>query len=1021
MNYDKKKLNKVIKDIKNDLVIFCNNKKLLIQNMKKYENIKFFVETHKRKKYDYSDLLKLAELEFYIAEIEIKTALSNKQFREASSIYNNYFQNSSQKIYLLQYIQNSEKQYVINVVLPQLLNESNFDYRYKIINKLRGNITDETYNDLVSYVDELNTKQSENQITKLARSKNYKIAFEYAKCIKDKKIRTSCIKIILNITKEYIKELYNNLGYPKCKSKTDELLNEYNSEYKEEIVQYSDELKKIAILQNKIYSKLRNFDFLEADNIYRKNREFLEENIYKNKKSAAIKQYFKTLDIDINDEQAMSLSGLSQNTLVTARAGSGKTRTIACKAIYAIEKENIKPEEILLLSFNGNAATEMKQRIINDFKYNKFDKDSAKTFHSLAYNIVKPQEVLLYDDSDKEVKQNLTKFIDKIYSSKEILTEDFKNNLYEYYRWTPDNRDNFIKYWAFKNDDEKYTYLRNKKRVTLSREKVKSNGEKWIADFLFEHDIKYKYEKILTCRKYFENYNNQGLKMYHPDFTIWNNKDQTTYIIEHWGIDENDQYKKVPKYWKKTWDEYYKEMLWKRNIINNAPNIKLIETSICDLECGRTNFEKILKNKLELSGISCNKLSKEEIFERIEDNFSNDMAKKFAQFILYAQKENFTPDDIDKKLKNDVFKGNKRCESFVIMANEIYKRYNSKLDEEHRTDFDHILLKATEKIISSHGNCEILLQNKRQKIKDIKMILIDEYQDFSQLFFDMINAILKFNPDIKLYCVGDDWQAINAFAGSNLKFFNDFEKYFPNSDFANLSCNYRSYKNIVESGNQLMKGMGVPSNYINHNEGKIELYYVDDVNIYKDGGKDIDIEFIYDNETTPDQKPFFGIKHRYFKKCIEIISQNPEQSYIIMHRKTTLCNYEELQKFENAIRKYFRKYNIVIDIKVDTIHKFKGMEAENIIILEATDSEFPLIHPDSEIYLIFNRTPQMILNDEKRLFYVALTRARKNIYILAEKSCCSEYVMVIKDSINNQRQVLYDKELEEIIQNLDLF
>ena len=179
------------------------------------------------------------------------------------------------------------------------------------------------------------------------------------------------------------------------------------------------------------------------------------------------------------------------------------------------------------------------------------------------------------------------------------------------------------------------------------------------------------------------------------------------------------------------------------------------------------------------------------------------------------------------------------------------------------------------------------------------------------------------------------------------------------------------------------------------------------------------------NETTPDQKPFFGIKHRYFKKCIEIISQNPEQSYIIMHRKTTLCNYEELQKFENAIRKYFRKYNIVIDIKVDTVHKFKGMEAENIIILEATDSEFPLIHPDSEIYLIFNRTPQMILDDEKRLFYVALTRARKNIYILAEKSCCSEYVTTIKDSINNLEKYysnqISDEEWEDILRHVDFF
>ena len=516
---------------------------------------------HKKQKYDASDMLKLANLEFYIAEIDVVIAISKENFRNALFIYDNYFKNVSKKKYLLQDIHDSLNQY-INDVKERVSCESDFSHCYTIIDKIRDRIPDESYKELELYVYDLNFKYLIEQVQKLTNSKNFELAFKYIERYKDKQQYNSCVNIILNGTKKYIKELYNDPGYPKCKSKIEEFLNNYSPIYKEQVIQYCIELETFTIIKNKLDSYLTNYDFQEADNIYNENRDLFDENIYKNKKSVAVKQYFKEcLNIDINDEQALSLSSLSKNTLVTARAGSGKTRTIACKAIYAIEKEHIKPDEILLLSFNGNAATEMKQRIVNDFKYNKFDKDSAKTFHSLAYNIVKPQEELLYDDSDKEVKQNLTKFIDKIYSSKEILTESFKNNLYEYYRWTPDNRDDFIKYWAFKNDDEKYTYLRNKKRVTLNREKVKSNGEKWIADFLFEHDIKYKYEKILTCRKYFENYNNQGLKMYHPDFTIWNNKDQTTYIIEHWGIDENDQYKKVPKYWKKTWDEYYKEML----------------------------------------------------------------------------------------------------------------------------------------------------------------------------------------------------------------------------------------------------------------------------------------------------------------------------------------------------------------------------------------------------------------------------------------------------------------------------
>ena len=1009
MNYNKEKLNKVIKDIKNDLVIFCGNQKLLMQNMKKYENIKFFVETHKKYKYDYKDLLQLAELEFYIAEIDINTAISKENYREAYSIYDKYF-NANQRKHLFFRIRNSLNQY-LNIVKEHIQNEPDFDSRYKRINKIRNNIPDEACKELELYIDELNIKYSVKQITKLAQSNNYKLAFDHAFLLKDKQTQKTCINIILNSAKEFTNDLFQNLGYQKCKKEISKILSGCPTEYKEQISKYCETLENAAIIQGKIDSKLKNYDFQEADYIYKKNTKIIDESIYKVKKSTAVKQYFNECwNIDINDEQAISLANISQSVLVTARAGSGKTRTIACRAILAIEKENIKPNEILLLSFNRNAAEEMRQRIAA-FGFKNFDKNSARTFHSLAHDIVKPQEDLIYDDSDKDVKQKLTKFIGEIYSSKEIMTEEFKNNLHEYYHWTPDNTDIYTKYWEFKNDEEKYTYLRHKKYVTLNREKVKSNGEKWIADFLFEHDIKYKYEKLLTCDTYKENfYSHSGLKMYHPDFTIWNKEDKTTYIIEHWGIDENDYNKKVPKHWEKTWDEYYKEMQWKRSIISKRQDVCLIETSICDLTNGRDYFEKVFKKRLESHGILCNRISKEEVLKRISNNYIYDLQKNFAQFILYAQKESFTPEDIDNKLKSNVFKGNKRSEAFVKMANVIYKKYNVELEKKHKIDFDHILFNAAKKIINSQGNCEISMQNQRQKIKNLKMILIDEYQDFSQLFYNMIDAILKFNPDIKLFCVGDDWQAINAFAGSNLKFFQKFNTYFKNSGSENLSYNYRSCKNIVLSGNQLMKYDGLPSNYINNNEGIFEQYFIDDVNIFKENTHETDEEFIYDNEKTQDQKPFFGVNHRYFKKCIEIISKDVNQRYFIMHRETKFNN-KDIKEFAEAIEKYFNNKNINVDIVANTVHKFKGMEADSIIILEATNEKFPLIHPDAEFYLIFNRTPQMILDDEKRLFYVALTRAKKNVYILTERANYCEYLFSIKDFISNTK----------LISQLDIF
>ncbi len=873
--------------------------------------------------------------------------------------------------------------------------------RNSILNKIRSQIPDDSYNEIKLYAVTL----QKERINKLIKSKNFILAFKCAENIDFDELRTLCIKNILKGTKKYIQEVFDKNEYSEHKLKIEEILDKYPQKYKDETWQYYSCLEKI-------YLELKKFDFQEADNIYQKNNNIVNKNLFYDSKSKAVQTYFeKYCNISINKEQALALANFSQNVLVTARAGSGKTRTIACKAILAIEKENIKPDEILLLSFNRNAAEEMQTRIVDEFNYNKFDKKCARTFHALAHDIVQPQEELIYDDGDKDVKQKLTQFVDKIYSSKEILTDDFKNNLYEFYRWTPDdNKDDYTKYWVFKSDEEKYAYLRAKKKVTLNREKVKSNGEKWIADFLFEHGIKYKYEKLFTCDKFREDfYSNDVSRMYHPDFTIWNQDNKTTYIIEHWGIDENDSNKVVPKEWPKSWEEYHIEMHWKR-MLARKHNIKLIETSICDLKEGRKSFENTLKERLESFGIVCNKLTKEEIFNRIDDNYINEMSKKFSRFILYAQKTKFTPEDIDKKLKDNIFKGNLRCEYFVKMANEIYKKYQDELINQRKTDFDHVLFRATEKIVNSNGNCEISLSNKRQKIKNLKMILIDEYQDFSQLFFDMIDAIRTFNPGIKLFCVGDDWQAINTFAGSDLKFFKEFNNLFPNSDYTNLSCNYRSFKNIVGAGNQIMLGEGTPSQHINDNMGKIEVHYIDDVNIYKNSTKELDLDYIY-NKSIKNDSQFFNINHRYFKKCIEIIKKNPEQSYFIMHRETNLCHYYELEYFSDKIKNHFPN----VKITANTVHKFKGMEADNIIILEATNNNFPLIHPDSEFDLIFNRTAQMVLNDEKRLFYVALTRAKNNVFILTDRSKESEYLSYIKDFVNNKEKT-QENELRKILQ-----
>lgn len=150
--------------------------------------------------------------------------------------------------------------------------------------------------------------------------------------------------------------------------------------------------------------------------------------------------------------------------------------------------------------------------------------------------------------------------------------------------------------------EEFIEYIKTDKSLTLKNIEVKSNGEKWIADFLFEHNIKFEYEETVLWNK----------SLYRPDFYIYPN-----FYLEHWGIDENDKNQETPKHWTKSFAEYKNEMNRKREFWENRKEI-LLETSSVDLRNGKNEFEKILKDKLEAVGIEVKKLSIDETYNKLE-------------------------------------------------------------------------------------------------------------------------------------------------------------------------------------------------------------------------------------------------------------------------------------------------------------------------------------------------------------------------------------------------------------------
>ena len=309
-----------------------------------------------------------------------------------------------------------------------------------------------------------------------------------------------------------------------------------------------------------------------------------------------------------------------------------------------------------------------------------------------------------------------------------------------------------------------------------------------------------------------------------------------------------------------------------------------------------------------------------------------------------------------------------REKAFLELGLESFRRYHwyllngaGKLGdgrfEGYGTDFN-LLVSWAGTLIRS-GREEV-----RRELVGCQYILIDEYQDFSQLFLSVVMAIRGICPEVRLFVVGDDWQAINRFAGSEVGYFKEFEKYFP-EDVTRLgiSMNYRCNFMVVETARKFVaRAMG--------EKGKFKAYSrkVGDVMLVEPRKLGMGVlaavaGIIIENRRAED----ILMLHRNNETNIEGMSLAQVRlevgKLVVRSGKMTVKEYQE-------------------KVRAMTMHKSKGLEAEVVIILEADEGVIPRVHPDTSLYNIFGETNETALADQERLFYVAMTRAKKRLYII---------------------------------------
>jgi DNA helicase IV len=725
-----------------------------------------------------------------------------------------------------------------------------------------------------------------------------------------------------------------------------------------------------AVALAQIEALLAAYAFAQADTVAARYQVVLSADEYLRRKANAVQEYFEQrYKMPLNDEQVAAIINPAWNLLVTARAGSGKTRTIVCKSAFEIEHASLYPDQILLLAFNRKAAQEMLKRLRTEFGFAHFA--TARTFHSLAFQLVKPVKSIVAEEGDRA--RLLMQAIQA------AMTRTFWRVL-KHFLMAGDDPD--LSAEATMNDADYLTYRRSLNYTSLSGVAVKSTGEKWIADFLFEHGIWFTYEKTYV----------DGGYPYRPDFTL-RDEDEKAVIIEHWGVSATTEDHEPIFGGSTTAGQYRRDMAQKRRYWAQQ-GIPLLETSVDDMQAGRKVFEAKLAERLAAVGIVAVQLPEEELQVRLERIHLSRLSQQVGQFVQRAKNLQLSPADVRQRLGRFP-KTERRTRLFWMLATRVYLAYEATLAATNQIDFHDLMLEAAQVVEATQGRCSFQVRQPERQVRldQLRWLLIDEFQDFAPAFDRLVQAMRRYNPDLRLYCVGDDWQAINAFAGSDLLYFHSFAQNVAGAAAVSLQTNQRSERAIVAVGNQLMRDHGLPARWRADNTGgSVQFVCLDQLRMEVFRGEAADARF-----RLPSGKYDDGfMTSRCLKFCWWLIAQPQHQQkrVAILSRTNQIYNSDLLEFKVALLNQLGEAYEPWVD--VSTVHSYKGLEADLVILAGAVEGTFPLIHADNRLFAPFLAPGvdprEVALADERRLFYVALTRAKEKLWILTETGRMSPFL-----------------------------
>jgi len=682
------------------------------------------------------------------------------------------------------------------------------------------------------------------------------------------------------------------------------------------------------------------------DLVKERNSAFIE------RECVAFRALFDTLEpYLLTQSQRQSIITDECNNLVVAGAGSGKTTTIVGKAKYIVEKGLAKPEEILLLAFAREAKKELEERMSSRLEV----QPDIKTFHALGRSIIAKSEEIQPSVTELKDPLKLRQFIRRIISLDEQhkldefvgepLAEDTEKDLRELlttyfaYYLRP-----YRSVFEFKSLGEYIDYIKENQIRSLKGDLVKSYEECEIANFLYLNGINYSYE-----RNYEIQTASRERRQYKPDFYL---PDYRIYI-EHFGINKKGE----PAPFVNA-EEYLREMAWKRSI-HKKHGTTLVETFSHEKTDGilLSNLERTLKGY----GVEFQKIPEEKIFEEIKKlGTFTPFVHLQAKFLNLFKSSHLTLNQLREKAKR--YRDWERYQAFLNIFERIHTDYMAYLQQTQEIDFNDMINNAADYV------------KKQQFSLGYKYILVDEFQDISQSRYHLLKSMLDKSPSCKSLCVGDDWQSIYRFTGSDLSIMTNFPEYFGFNEQMYLDKTFRFNDKICDFS----------SKFITKNKDQISKKLVSKTNVDSPA-----ITIVWskgDNEKRQNEDLF---------ECLNEINsrEKDEASVFIIGRYRFSGGFDKPERLHEIQRKFPK-----LTIEYYTAHKSKGRQADYVIIVDLKSDRlgFPCkIQDDPVLNLVLAKEDTYPDAEERRLFYVAITRAKKHAYLLADSTYPSSFIKEI--------------------------